>query len=362
MKQLCIILISICFFACSSKKNNGVDTVLVLGGKADNTSLIEFEDLFEPVGVQPLETDRECLVTNVSKVDVFEGDYYILDRYQQNTILVFNSLGHFVRRIGVLGKGHGEYPGISDFAIDRIRRQVVVLSAPSKVYIYDMNGTFVKAKDISKSLLWNIISCEDGFICSSNHRTYTEGEDACLFYRFDEEFVMQDKWGEVLPQQLHVAGQTSSILQEDNGSLFYIDNYMNDIYSLNRKQVQYHVELPKPMPLKYLVSTDDFMENQYKYDYIIDALLYEDRHLFTYIHAGKYYMAYVKDGKIEKDGLFHGILPNLYKGGDGDILGVVSAESYLQNWKKHFKFSQDDSIKAGDNYVILRYRIRHLGE
>lgn len=357
MKSICIALLALLTVAsCSTNKEEG-ENVLVLG-QGKSADLIQFSDLFDSVEFIPLDTERECLVTNVSKIVYYAGHYYMMDNYQQKCIIVFDGEGHFVRRIGTVGNGHGEYPSISDFTIDQERKRVIVLTNPSTVYIYGLDGSFQETKNISESLLWNVMSVEDGFICSSNHFTYTEGEDAFLFYEFDKDFNVRKKWGEVFPQQLHVARVSSSVLQNNDGMLSYIDRYANDIYSLRDRAVRWHIEFPNPMPRKYFISTDEFLRNQYKYDYLMDALIYEDKILVSYVTSGDYCVAYVRDGDVVYDGPFRGVLPNLYSGERGEVVAAISSEAYLQRWKETDHDSLSRKIEPGDNYLLMRCKFK----
>ena len=98
------------------------------------TDTLGFCDVFEVVGVVPLETKDECLLGYVSKVEVVDGNYYVLDG-QRKAVFVFDGQGTFLRRIGIVGHGHGEYERASDFTVDRDRRRGHSLRLPGGVYV-----------------------------------------------------------------------------------------------------------------------------------------------------------------------------------------------------------------------------------
>ena len=144
------------------------------------TDTLGFCDVFDVVGVVPLETKDECLLGYVSKVEVVDGNYYVLDG-QRKAVFVFDGQGTFLRRIGIVGHGHGEYERASDFTVDRDRGRVVILCGPREVYMYDLQGRFVGKKDVSPWLVWKIASCPEGFVGSTEDATYSEGEMAFCF-------------------------------------------------------------------------------------------------------------------------------------------------------------------------------------
>ena len=85
MKSICIALLALLTVAsCSTNKEEG-ENVLVLG-QGKSADLIQFSDLFDSVEFIPLDTERECLVTNVSKIVYYAGHYYMMDNYQQKCI------------------------------------------------------------------------------------------------------------------------------------------------------------------------------------------------------------------------------------------------------------------------------------
>ena len=99
---------------------------VVLDLTETGTDTLGFCDVFDVVGVVPLETKDECLLGYVSKVEVVDGNYYVLDG-QRKAVFVFDGQGTFLRRIGIVGHGHGEYERASDFTVDRDRGRVVIL-------------------------------------------------------------------------------------------------------------------------------------------------------------------------------------------------------------------------------------------
>ena len=138
--------IAVCLCLSCTRMRGGQEGV-VLDLTETGTDTLGFGDVFDVVGVVPLETKNECLLGHVSKVEVVDGNYYVLDG-QRKAVFVFDGQGAFLRRIGIMGHGHGEYERASDFTVDRDRRRVVILCGPREVYMYDLQGQFVGKKDV----------------------------------------------------------------------------------------------------------------------------------------------------------------------------------------------------------------------
>ena len=143
------------------------------------SEVYQIDDLFCDFKLLPLNTGTEGLFRNVNKLVYHDGHYYILDKSGKKQVLVFDRNGNYERSIGRVGRGQGEYTNIEDFTIDEDGGRLVILAYPSLVYVYDMEGRFLEQKKIEEhSMLWNIASHKHGFVCATNHQTYTEGEHA----------------------------------------------------------------------------------------------------------------------------------------------------------------------------------------
>lgn len=71
----------------------------------------------------PLETTSESLIREISKMVVFLNRLYVWD-YTLATIFVFDESGHYLYKLAKKGHGPGEYIDLSDFFIEKDRREV----------------------------------------------------------------------------------------------------------------------------------------------------------------------------------------------------------------------------------------------
>lgn len=355
--DVAILLLVFCLYAC--KEENKDEKVINLG--TITQSEIDNTDVFNIVECIPLDNQEQCLLADVNKVLYFDNEYYVLDNKVRKSVFVFDEKGIFQRKIGVLGHGHGEYPNISDFTIDEEKRNLVILSGPSRIYVYDLEGNFLVSKDLGKSYIWNIISTKDGFIGSTNYLTYTEGDEAFLFFGFDKNFKEDGKWVSVLDKQMYSPTCVSSVLQSQNGKIYYWDSYTNSIFIMNNivKGIENKIGIrfDNPMPQEYFSTPTDFMENQFRYDFMMEAIVCADKFLIAYVHEARQHIAIInKDGQVEMNGSYTDVFPRLFNGKEGELLYPISAEDYLSNWKG--KLMTEPSVSAGNNYLLVRLKIR----
>ena len=86
-----------------------------------------------------LETKPESLIGEVSKVEISNGLYFIMDNNYTQSLTVFDSLGKFLYRLQQ-GRGKGEFADIDDFSIDESGGVLYILDTTGKrIHRYQMN-------------------------------------------------------------------------------------------------------------------------------------------------------------------------------------------------------------------------------
>ena len=111
-------------------------------------------DLFSKIEIIPLETTKESLIKEISKLVFYDNKYYILD-YPLSKIFVFDEMGKFLFNIDNRGNGPNEYVHIGSFNIDPYNHQLIILSAVDRsLHFYDLDGHFknkIKLPEIERA-------------------------------------------------------------------------------------------------------------------------------------------------------------------------------------------------------------------
>jgi hypothetical protein len=149
-KYFCI-LIMLFLLSCSFKQDikplqKATYHIIDLDGKREKR--IHLSSIFKKeVKTIILETVENCLISDISNLQVFEDHFYILDAIQAMALLVFDRDGRFVRKIGNLGRGPGEYSDISDFTIDAENKHIYILDR-LRVHKYHITGAYINTIEI----------------------------------------------------------------------------------------------------------------------------------------------------------------------------------------------------------------------
>jgi len=275
-------------------------------------------------------------------------------------VLVFDNTGRFLYKIGNLGHGHGEYVSVEYFTIDKEGRRVILLSGNSTIYEYDLSGKFKKMKELDKSLLWSIASNPQGFLLSSNHLTYTSGENAFLFYFFDKEFHLKKKFFHVLPKQMYAPSSILNNLSISQDKFVYNDMYTHKVYLFDEStniEASFNFNFKNPMPTDMFCDTEIFIAEQFENDYLLDVVILHDKIISFYRQDnGSCVVGIDKNGKILRNCKYLGFLPSFLGAEDDCIYSAFSAYELQQAIDCGMLTNSPDSINPEDNVYLVKLK------
>lgn len=359
-KSISLLVSLFVLISCGTQKNDAVeDDGIQISLKEHSTGIIHIPDWMEPIEVVALETIDESLLTYVDKIIEYKNRYYVLDKMQKS-VFVFDGEGRYLQQIGKAGNGPGEYTRLHDFSIDKETGYLYFMTGPTELFVYAEDGSFLQKKEISRSMLWNVCCHKGEIFCSSNHLTYTEGDDAFLLYRFDTSLQEKERSIRVHSAQIYSPLLISSPFIEHEDNLYYADNFFHKIHLFKEGKFStaFKLGLDNPMPLEYFQDTNRFLENQMSFDYVMDVTFSDNYLLIGYIDSGDYHVAIydIQINRMIANGMAKGMLPKMFSN-NGMLLSPFSVENYqiiddiLGNY-------MDDSLAIEDNYLILKWKVK----
>lgn len=87
----------------------------------------------------PLETTENAIIGEIKKVCIHDSYIFVC---ADSRILQFDRSGKFIRQIGTNGRGPEEYTYILDFCVDSYNDNLVILSSPNRILLFDYEGVF----------------------------------------------------------------------------------------------------------------------------------------------------------------------------------------------------------------------------
>ena len=147
-KTIIPISLCICLFlsACGGEKNvpQGEVPVIDIENAIQNPQELLLSDFGEKISYVPLETTDESLIKLHSSSKMIVTDPYIFIGEDHSPILCFErTTGKFLRTIGSLGQGPGEYQNPSEMEVDAEAKRIYIRVAPSHYLCYDFEGEFL---------------------------------------------------------------------------------------------------------------------------------------------------------------------------------------------------------------------------
>lgn len=110
---------------------------------------LEFSSLYnaKKLSVLVLDTVKSALLGTIDKIGICDKCILILDKNIGKKLLAFDKQGKFLRQIGKMGQGPGEYSRISDFTYSQEENRVYVLDYYlQKIHVYDLStGEFIRS-------------------------------------------------------------------------------------------------------------------------------------------------------------------------------------------------------------------------
>lgn len=320
----------------------------------NDDSVFSKTDFIKPLKIIPLEVTDQSIFSKIEKIEKYDNRYFILDKNQSRRIYVFDDNGKFLQNIGKLGGGPGEYPEIQDFTINRKSGDVIIIGSPSDVYTYSSNGEFKGKKHVSDSYLWSIAWDGCGYLMTSDHWTFHEGEHSFLIYTFDDSFDCTGKWIHVLPMQPMGIFTNKSSLSHINNTTYYTDFCTNKIYQYkcgnDTVSTAFEFKFKTPIPDDVIDSFDKFMANQQRYDFLTSTVLTNDYILSTFVMSGNEFISVINqaDGKIIRHGeLRWGFLPS-YHINDNTIVSYIIPSELTPGDLEYFNITD-----SGDDLIYL---------
>jgi len=157
MKHFILFFISILLvvLSCSHEevKQEGVflkeEGKIILPQKSFYKERVKLTELFSSIEVIPLEASSSSMIAQAHKVYFNEEKVIIFD-IMLDRIIIFDRSGKFINTLFSGGRGPGEFMRITDVYVDFINEYIIVNDRSLlKVLFFDLNGEFVKERNIS---------------------------------------------------------------------------------------------------------------------------------------------------------------------------------------------------------------------
>ncbi len=211
----------IVFSGCKTNESKNISTSKLEVIKVPN----KYEDIiFDQnnvafVKVIPLETHKECLISEITNLTYTHDRFYIFD-VRLKSLLVFDSNGRFIFKLIAAGRGPGEFHELRDFKIDNngdiyiLSYNKILIYSNQGVYIKSISFNFIKEDEVQLNPLQFSI-CENGFFLWQGHFAinYSDDEDHYALFKVNKRMTIEDKYFKIVRP---IRGLTNKFFGEYN--------------------------------------------------------------------------------------------------------------------------------------------------
>lgn len=141
MKNYIYIITLFLLFSCKESNKNLEFTIPIKKISVNISSEVKnlpLSKIFKSAKILFLETTNDCLLAEISSLQIYKDKIYILDS-ETESIYIFDNNGKYVNKINNIGQGPQEYIHIESFDIDTLNDKLI-LFCDNKIQYYNTNS------------------------------------------------------------------------------------------------------------------------------------------------------------------------------------------------------------------------------
>jgi len=228
------------FFLSLNARGQDKTYAIDLSKPEGKTQEVNLSSIAADINYIALETTPDSYITSVFNVIKTDKNLLILDDtdMERKRLLIFDLNGSFKAQIHSVGKGPGEYVGISDVAYDPVNLYITILDAfQKKVLQYSLSGKFIR-ETLVENRPQNLCYIEPGyFVIISPLQMVKPAQDG-KFYNiivYDRNFTVKKRIASPVKSAVSVDSPyffVGGVFNYEN-RLRYKQPFVDDIYTLD---------------------------------------------------------------------------------------------------------------------------------
>lgn len=141
-----VFVLLIGLFSCSSPKSaNGI---YHLDPKTWPVQTIALDKIIKEIRVISLETKPECLIGYIGHI-LLTPEMIVTEETKPNQALCFDLKGKFLRKLGTIGKGPGEYQSAGSVLLNKDKQEILLFDTElRKINFYTTDGRFLRQSSL----------------------------------------------------------------------------------------------------------------------------------------------------------------------------------------------------------------------
>ena len=287
-------------------KNKSIHVHQVNVNLNQNPERIDLMDIVENLSFIQLETNRECLLSRIHKVEVFNNRIYISESGASGKLLCFDLHGKFLFKIGDKGNGPGEYLFLADFAIDKENKCLWLSDNFRKILKFDLDGKFIERYDTDFAMMNLSLLDEKENIMAIRLGYYKDKDYSFIIYSNKKRKILYHKSSNHINTITTIGG---AFLSQSKEKIFYTEPFNDTIFNITKEGIEpyYIINFGKHALPKEELKSDQpkniitqFLNPDNKYaGFVMNVSKSSDYLLFNYDFSGERYTS-IFSSKLDK--------------------------------------------------------------
>lgn len=279
-------------FACvSCSRTNPVKEPDILKVELKETP-VSVSELFSKVEVIPLETSDSCLLATILRVLVSGDTTYILTQdyptFKHITLMAFDKKGNYLRSIGRVGQGPGEYSQIYDAVINDQRKLVYMLSPFGSMYTYRLDGSFIDKKILPEKINFQKIGLTPGGDLLT-WSALNKDDGACVMrLEADSAKLINEFWSD----HFCLNWACWDVFYSYQGKAYFSPTFYEEVYEITRDSLR--------VAYRWDMGEQNINIEQYHFNSGPDTRKEEEERLREYRKTGKIAFNFTKQYQTDK--------------------------------------------------------------
>lgn len=341
-----LLIASILVFSCTNKttqEQSDEVTPIELDFQKKMNSVHDI-NLITDVDIISLDCD-EVIIGKIDKVIKYDTIIYLMDRFQNKSVYLYDLQGNFIRSISNHGQGPEEYIQLTDMFIDPIDSTLNIVSRMDrKLFKYDLRGEELRVIENTPKSFTYIKKFNKGYMAHMGNYSEDKTKPYNLWF-LDENLETTNHFFEIdemWESQLSTGG---SVFSEYKDMHYYITPMDYNIYEItdNEVKIKYTFDVGK---LKWPKMDKNEKENrlfELINEYLFRFYNFQEtkNHLIVYLlYKGQYLMGVYNKEKQEvniatlepyEDKYFFGF-GNIISFDEKTIYTIIDAERIKTMW------------------------------
>jgi len=361
--NLQILVLILLLTSCQGKQRKGFQETIEID--LEQLNRMPLSQFVSDVTVIPLETNNQTIIGQISKIQIFNNQLYILDELS-NSIMIFDKNGKFIKKLNKIGQGPGEYIRLKDFEVNENGLYILDISG-RKINHYDTNLNFITKTNLES--ISSYFTINDNF-----YWLYNEPNLSSNYYQLTKidqhgKVSVKDFQKKASADSHEYNWSSSHVFQKNNTEFYFSPPYSNSIYIekgddwLNAFTFSFGKKtFPKNKNINdYNIADDDFpfiiRENFYCSEkYLIIDFLFKNKCQFAFFdkESKKVHSGVINNDLISEYDRF---FPRFLTG--NCFIEIVDAEYILTDFQGLIPFNKNlEKLQEDDNPILVLYSLK----